>query len=114
MDGRSLEATRMLAHGLLGAGRYAAARDLLLGVAAADPDDTGALRALARARLMLGEYAEAEPVARGLAERETGRDRICALFFHAHALWGCGREAECRRVVERYAALRAESVSGPK
>ena len=105
MDSRSLDATRLLAHVLAGSGKYAAARDLLRGVLAAAPDDQATRRGLVHALLRLGEYAEAEPEARALAERETGPDRATALFFHAHALWGCGRTAESRAVVEQYAAL---------
>jgi len=107
VETRSLEATRLLAHVLLGSGRYGAARDLLRGVAAAAPGDLAARRGLARALLALGEYAEAEAVARDLAGRETGAGRPPALFFHAHALWGCGRVAECREAVRRYAAALA-------
>ena len=107
MDDRTFDATRLLVHALMGAGKFVAAKDLLRGMLAAAPDDAGVRRGLVRAHLGLGEYAAAEPPARTLAERETGDDRLPALFFHAHALWGCGRTEECRAVVERYAALRA-------
>jgi len=107
MDGRAFDATRLLVHVLMGAGKFAAARDLLRGMLAAAPDDAGVRRNLVRAHLGLGEYVEAEPVARMLAGQEAGDDRLPALFFHAHALWGSGRTEECRAVIERYAALRS-------
>jgi thioredoxin-like negative regulator of GroEL len=105
MDSRALDATRLLAHALLGSGKYATARDLLRGVVAAAPDDQAARRGLVHTLLCLGEYEEAEPLTRELAKRETGGDGVAALFFHAHALWGCGRTTESRAVIERYAAL---------
>ena len=114
MENRSLDATRLLAHVLLGSGKYAAARDLLRGVAEAAPDDARARRNLVHALLCLGEYAEAEPEARALASREAGGDMAVALFFHAHALWGCGRTVESRAVVDRYAELLAEDKGSPR
>ena len=107
MDSRSFDATRLLAHVLAGSGKYGAARDLLRGLLEAAPDNLSVRRSLVHAHLGLGEYAEAEPVARALTERESGENLPPALFFHAHALWGCGRTEECRAVVERYAALLA-------
>ena len=110
MDTRSLDATRLLAHVLAGSGRHREARDLLLGILAADPGDAAARRSLVAARLALGEYDEAEPDARRVADTEEGAGRAPALFLHAHALWGCGRLDECRAAVDRYAAsLAAEN-----
>jgi thioredoxin-like negative regulator of GroEL len=103
VEERELEAARLLAGGLIDAGRFEAARDVLAGLIAADPGDLFARRNLVRVRLALGDYAAAEPEARMLAERASGPDRAPARFFHANALWGAGRIDECRREVELYA-----------
>ncbi|MCL2000313.1 MAG: tetratricopeptide repeat protein [Planctomycetes bacterium] len=112
VDSRAFDATRLLVHALLGSGKFAMARDILRGMLETAPDDAGTRRNLVRAHLGLGEYAEAEPAARVLAEQEAGDDRLPALFFHAHALWGCGRTVESRAVVDRYAALLHERADG--
>jgi thioredoxin-like negative regulator of GroEL len=101
-DAREADALRLLAHQFMNTGRFAQARDLLAGLSHSLPDDAFALRNLVCARLHLGEYAEAEPLAARLAAGAEGKDRAPALFFHAHALWGCGRTDECRAVVDNY------------
>lgn len=103
MDTREQDAIRLLTHSLMETGKFAAARDLLLGLAQSCPGDVFARRNLVQAHLRLGEYAAAEPLARELAAAAGGDDMAPALFFHAHALWGCGRLDECRAVVGRYA-----------
>lgn len=109
---RQVEALRLLVHALAGAGRFAAARDLLLGLLAERPDDSFARRNLVHAHLGLGEYTAAEPLARELTGSETGPARAAAFFYHAHALWGLGRLEECRAAVERYAACLAAEQNG--
>ena len=104
MDERESESVLLLARSLLGVGKPAEAAELLQGLAAARPDDAGIRRLLALALLELGKYVEAEPVARALAATATGKDVPPAIFFYAHALWGCGKLDECRRQVDRYAA----------
>lgn len=104
MEKRDLEAVRLLARTFVDAGRFAAAGDLLNGLIEIDPDDAFARRNLVLVRLRLGDYAGALPLARRLAEEADGTERAPALFFHAYALWGMGREAERQAEVERYAA----------
>lgn len=103
MEERETEAVRLLCHVLMGVGKYQRARDLLIGLAEAAPGDGWVERNLVLCRLRIGEYEEALPLATQLAEKAKGWDRIPALFFHAHALWCCGRLEECRRTVDDYA-----------
>lgn len=108
MDTRELDAVRLLAYAFIEAGKFAQARDLLLGVVEAAPEDVFARRNLLLARLRLGEFDEALPLARTLARTALNTDRVPALFFQAYALWGMGRREECREVVDRYAACLKE------
>jgi predicted Zn-dependent protease len=114
MEERELDAVRLLAGGLIAAGRFEAARDVLAGLIAANPGDSFAMRNLVRVRLALGEYAAAEPEARMLVGRASGADRAPARFFHANALWGAGRIDECRREVELYARELAARTGSPE
>jgi hypothetical protein len=98
----------------MASGKFAAARDILLGLAAARPDDLPSRRNLVAAHLRLGDYAAAEPLARDLAERAAGDDRAPALFFLAYALWGCGRTADCRMVVDSYVEALREAGPRPR
>ncbi len=108
MDGREADAARLLARVFIEAGRFAQARDILSGLIEVDPDDAFARRNLVLVLLRLREYGAAEPLARRLVAGASGAERGPALFFHAYALWGLGREDECRDEVERYAACLAE------
>jgi Flp pilus assembly protein TadD len=103
MDEREVESVKLLIQSLMNAGRFAAARDLLAGLAETDAEDVFVQRNLVQAHLRLGDYEAAEPPARRLAEKTDGADEAPALFFHAYALWGCGRQDECRGVVAKYA-----------
>ncbi|MDR1519802.1 MAG: tetratricopeptide repeat protein [Planctomycetota bacterium] len=109
MNERELDAMRLLAHSLAWAGRFAEASGLLRGILAVSPDDVQARRGLVHSLLRLGEYEEAELLARRLAAEEKGAERIPAIFFHAHSLWGCGRLDECRATVEEYAKTLADA-----
>ncbi|MCC8191019.1 MAG: hypothetical protein LIP77_10375 [Planctomycetes bacterium] len=114
MHQRDAEAVLLLADSLLGAGQPAAAATVLRGLAASGTADIRVTRLLVAALLEAGSYVEAEPAARELATQATGGDLAPALFFHAHALWGCGRTEECRRVVDRFAAALASDADGGK
>lgn len=108
MTERSREALLLLAHVLLDTGKYAAAATILEGILALDSTDMEASRGLLHALLHLGRFEEAERLSAELTPRETGRGRAPARFCRAHALWGCGRLEECRREVDKYAALVSE------
>lgn len=103
MNERETESVKLLVLSLMDTGRFAAARDLLAGLAEAAPEDVFVARNLVRALLHLGEYEAAEQPARRLAARAEGREKAPALFFHAYALWGCNRREECAKVVNEYA-----------
>ncbi len=92
----------LLARALLDSGRNAEARTMLSGLVAAGEDNALVRRNLAVALLRQGEYAEAEPLASGLVKEARGAELAPALFFLAHALWGCGRVEESRQIVARY------------
>lgn|GEM_PF-2872294 len=102
MEEREFESVRLLCKVLVGTGKYRRARELLAGLVKAAPGDAWIERNLVLSLLRLGEFEDALPAAAGLAGRASGADRIPALFFHAYALWGCGRTEESRRVVEEY------------
>lgn len=104
MDARELEAVRLLALCLANVGKFAEARDILKGVVKADPKDIRARRCLVSASLEIGDYAGAEPHALYLAETTEGKDKIPALFFLAHALWGQGNLEGCKKTVDKYVA----------
>ncbi len=106
MNERETESVKLLIRSLMDVGRFAAARDLLRGLAAEEggADDPFVTRNLTRTLLHLGEYGAAEPLARREAERARGADKAPALFFLAYALWGLNRQEECRETVEQYAA----------
>lgn len=108
MTERSREAVLLLAHVLLDTGKYSAAAKILAGLLSLNASDMEAARGMLHALLHLGRYEEAERLSADLVRRETGRGRAAVRFCRAHALWGCGRLEECRREVDRYAAIVAE------
>lgn len=112
MEERELEAARLLAQCLVNVGKHVEAADILRAVVKADPGDYRARRCLVSAALAAGDYKGAEPHAVFLVETTRGEERIPALFFLAHAMWGMGNAQACRRAVEQYKAALAEHAAG--
>lgn len=102
MEERELEAVKLLCKVLVGTGKYLRASDLLSGLARQVPGDAWIERNLVLSLVRLGKFEDALPVARVLAGKAADGDKVPALFFHAYALWGCGKTEESRRVVEEY------------
>lgn len=103
MEEREYEAVQVLAELMVRSEKYQLARDLLQGLLELRPDDQKVRRNLVHTQLALKDYAGAEPLARGLVAESGGEDKVPALFFHAHALWGLDKLAESRSEVELYA-----------
>lgn len=102
MDDMQRQALILVSHIYLACGKVPKAIALLEGVRSDAKTDAYLPRALAFAYLRAGRHADALREAEtAMAHASARNDRRCVLLLKAHALWGLGRDAERKAVVEQ-------------